>query len=183
MTEQELYDDFDCLAGLNSPRRAQEREGASNSYEYTFDPDQDTKLHTGSKCRFAHDWKQKTEVVSVNSDTGRVMIKVSAKKAVPPEHLNLIPDEHVSADVIASAIYRFVEPWRRREVISQAVDDLLFRRPPRITGFSGGLVIEPKKELIPQLIDLVERLDHTTLCIQGPPGTGKTYAIASGEDS
>jgi uncharacterized protein len=179
MTEQELYDDFDCLAGLDRTKRAPERVGASNIYEYSFDADQDTKLHDGSKCYLAHDLGQRTEIVSIDPDEGQVTIKVSAKKPSPPARVSLIPDEFVSADVIAKAVYRFVEPWRRGEVISQAIDDLVFRRAPRIKGHGGGPIIDPKRELIAELIDVVGRLDQTTLCIQGPPGSGKTYAIGN----
>ena len=179
MTEQELYDDFECLAGLDRTRRVPERVGASNLFEYTFDPDQDTKLHEGSKCFFAHDLAQRTEVASIDSDRGRITIKISAKKGTPPAHLSIIPDEYVSADVIAKAVYRFVEGWQRGEVMSQAVEDLLFRRAPRIAGHRGGPIIDSQRELITQLLDVVGRLDQTTLCIQGPPGSGKTYAIGN----
>ena len=63
-------------------------------------------------------------------------------------------------------------------MLSRAVDDLLFRRPPRLDGHAGGALIGETGELLPQVIDCAARLDGTTLCIQGPPGTGKTFSAA-----
>lgn len=66
MTEPELIDDIDCLGGLRrtgNPRQSLQR---SWTYQYQFDPDQDTKLHEGSKCIFAHEVAVKTTIVSTN---------------------------------------------------------------------------------------------------------------------
>ena len=177
MTEHELYDDFDCLAGLNRTAAPPVRVAKSLGYEYAFDPDQDTKVDEGSRCYFAHNLEQRTEVISFNADHGRASIKIGPKNGAPPPHLNLIPDEYVSAAKIADAVYRFVAAWWSGQTTSRAVEDLLYRRPPRIVGHSGGSIIDSKRELISQLTEVVERLDGTTLCVQGPPGTGKTYAI------
>src|SRR3989441_485825 len=57
MTEDELYDDADCLARLVRTNRPAEPIKKSRLFEYEFDPDQDTKFHEGSKCYFAHDLK------------------------------------------------------------------------------------------------------------------------------
>src|SRR5262249_54366674 len=55
MTEQELIDDFDCLGCLERTATAPREVKQSMVYEYKFDPDQETKLHEGSQCFFAHD--------------------------------------------------------------------------------------------------------------------------------
>ena len=61
------------------------------------------------------------------------------------------------------------------------MDDLLARRPPRITGHPEGepLVRATDHDTVARACELVTRLDETTLCIQGPPGTGKTYTAAA----
>ena len=177
MTEQELYDDIDCLAGMERTPAPPTPVARSHVYEFAFDPDQDTKVDEGSRCFFAHDLEKRTEVTSFNADRGRIAIKIGPKNGAPPPHLNLIPDEYVSGAKIADAVYRFVAAWWGGQTTSRAVEDLLYRRPPRIMGHNGGALIDPKRELIPQLTEVVQRLDGTTLCVQGPPGTGKTYAI------
>ena len=62
MTEQELVDDFDCLGGLERTKTPPRQVKRSCAYEYKFDPDQDTKLHEGSGCFFAHDLSVTTSI-------------------------------------------------------------------------------------------------------------------------
>ncbi len=55
MTTEELYDDLDCLAGLKRTDKPPVPTRQSFEYEYAFDPNQDTKLDSGSPCLIAHD--------------------------------------------------------------------------------------------------------------------------------
>ena len=180
MTHEELADDLDCLGNLTRTKKPPTPIKRSRQYEYAFDPDQDTKLHVGSECYFSHDLGVTTTIMALDPVQGRVEIKLGPKyKQEPPARLSLIPNEHVSATAIANAIYRYTQAWTRKEIISQAVDDLLHRRRPRIRGHSGGALVKPGSELVPQVADLVSRMAETTLCIQGPPGTGKTFTAAA----
>ena len=179
MTHEELADDLDCLGDLTRTKKAPTPVKRSRQYEYAFDPDQDTKLHVGAECYFSHDLAV-TTIMALDPVKGRVEIKLGPKhKQEPPARLSLIPKERVSAAAIENAIYRYTEAWTRKEIISQAVDDLLHRRRPRIRGYSGGALVNADSELVPQVADLVSRMDETTLCIQGPPGTGKTFTAAA----
>ena len=180
MTHEELADDLDCLGDLTRTKKPPTPVKRSRQYEYAFDPDQDTKLHVGSECYFSHDLGVKTTIMALDPVKGRVEIKLGPRyKQEPPARLSLIPNEHVPAAAIANAIYRYTEAWTRKEIISQAVDDLLHRCQPRFRGPSGGALVKPDSELVPQVADLVSRMDETTLCIQGPPGTGKTFTAAA----
>jgi predicted RecB family nuclease len=179
MTEQELIDDLDCLGGLGRTKRPRQAEARSWLFEYRFDPDQDTKLHDGCKCFFAHDLDVHTEIVEFDGQNGRLVIKLGPKAPAAPARLSLIPDEYVSAKSIAAAILRYVEAWAKGQVLSRAVDDLLCRRAPRIKKHTGGAIMQESADSLPQIVDVVSRLDGTTLCIQGPPGTGKTYTCGA----
>ena len=64
-------------------------------YQYTFNPDQDTKLEIGDKCFYAHDLQISTQIVSIDRDYGLVEIKLGPTKPTPPGGLSLIPDEYV----------------------------------------------------------------------------------------
>jgi predicted RecB family nuclease len=181
MTVEERYDDADCLADLvrtdTRPRPIKKSWGL----EYRFDPAQDTKLHTGSRCQIAGDIEGTYEIVGMDEGAGLVEIKVGPKKS-PPDRLCLIEYEHVDAKGIKAAVARYAEAWERGVVASQAVDDLLRRRPPRVMGASDvtlTLSVAKGKGAYPDVCDLAARLDRTTLCIQGPPGTGKTYTAAA----
>lgn len=55
--------------------------------------------------------------------------------------------------------------------------DFLQRRPPRIFGHAGGGIVDENSviPLLDQVIEIVQNLNNSYLCIQGPPGAGKTY--------
>ena len=179
MTEQELWDDLDCLAGLERTAKPPRLVKRSTAYEYRFDPDQDTKLHEGSACFVAHDFDIGPKIESFDPEQGLVEIKLGPKKAAPPDRLSLIPNEYVSAKPIADAVYRYVEAWSQGRILSKAVDDLIQRRRPRLLKPTDGPIIPPGQDLLTGAIAAVKRMDETVLCIQGPPGCGKTYTAAA----
>ncbi|MCA9098656.1 MAG: AAA family ATPase, partial [Planctomycetaceae bacterium] len=178
MTEEQLIDDFDCLGGLERTSTPPTPIRRSLNYEYRYDPDQETKLHAGSSCYFSHDLTRKVTIDSLEPSHGLVELTVGPNFPAPPQRLSLIPDDYISANVIADAVYRYVEAWSQGTILSQAVDDLLHRRKPRIRGHRQGPLVPQGAELLASTIDLVQRMDRTVLCIQGPPGTGKTYTAA-----
>jgi AAA domain-containing protein/RNase H-like protein len=175
MTVEERFDDRDCLAGLTRTARAAWKAQRSLGLEYRYDPAQETKLEAGDRC-FVAGTELRAEIVAMNEDEGLVELKASKPL---PDRLCLIPDEFVSAEVIKAAIARYAAAWERGEVLSQAVDDLLRRRPPRITGHPGGPLVPATEDLVERTCDLAARLEQSTLCIQGPPGAGKTFTAAA----
>lgn len=178
MTEEQLCEDLDCLGGLQRTKKPPQPIRRSMLYQYRFDPDQDTKLGPGDKCFFAHDLTKKTTIETLDLDDGLVQIKIGPSSPPPPPRLSLIPDEHVSAKLIANAVFRYTEAWSQGRVLSRAVDDLLRRRAPRITRHGGGPIVLDGADLIPTLTNIVRRMEETTLFIQGPPGAGKTFTAA-----
>ena len=61
------------------------------------------------------------------------------------------------------------------------MDDLLRRRPPRITGHAGGPLVRADGRPRARSVVATWSAGSTarTLCIQGPPGTGKTFTAAA----
>ena len=174
-SEEDLYDDPDCLAGLVRTSSPRVRIDQSFGYDYSFDPDQDTKLGKGDKCFFAHDLGLRPTIEELDRDRGLVTLKLGPSRAAP-DRGSLIPDKHIPSGDIQLAVHRFVEQWARGDLArGRAVDDLLRRRPPRLLGRESEELVDESRDLLPQLEDLAGRLDCTTLCIQGPPGTGKTW--------
>jgi len=175
-TAEELCEEFDCLGDLKRTDTPPGKVDRSVLLEYAFNPDQDTKLHAGCKCAVAGT-ELKCEIESLDSEHGKAELKVSPRSEFP-DRLSLIPYDFIGAEGIKRAVSRYASAWEKGEVLSQAVDDLLYRRLPRVRGHASGGLVDPAREPLLQVCDLVTRLDGTTLCIQGPPGTGKTYTAA-----
>ena len=177
MTSNELIEDQNCLGALVRIDAEPEKIKRSFGYQYQFEPTQLTKLHEGSRCLFASNVSQGTQILDLDQKTGTLKLKLGPM-ASAPDSLNLIPDEYVSAKTIAGSVYRYVSAWANGKVISPAIDDLIHRRPPCIAKHNGGDLIDSETAVSDATVELIRRMDQTTLCVQGPPGTGKTFTAA-----
>jgi uncharacterized protein len=177
ITDDELYDDMDCLAGLErtgTPVRTIKR---SSGYEYRFDPDQDTKLDAGSKCVQVGGEQMKCSIEWIDCDTGIVELSVGPGKTLP-DRLSIIPGETIPTKGLRDGILDYATRWATDPRTQPALADLLTRHPPRLIDAQAPFVFDEAGDVTAQSIDAARRLDHSTLCIQGPPGTGKTTAAA-----
>src|SRR5690606_5276702 len=86
----------------------------------------------------------------------------------------LHPDKPINADVIASALRDVIDDQCGPRTY-RAVDDLLSRSAPRLTG--AGPIL-PQGDVVAGIIAAVGRMDETVMPIQGPPGTRKTHVSA-----
>lgn len=164
MTDEDLANDANCLAGLVHTDTPPVKVARSFVHEYRFDPEQDTKVCEGDQVYVLTGGEPfSIAIESFDGDAGLLTMKFGPKRTAP-ERCNLIPDESFNHKSLAEAVLRFAQGWK-----PGAIDDLLFRRPPRL---SGGA------KLTDELIKVVANLDNSTLCIQGPPGSGKTYNAA-----
>jgi uncharacterized protein len=77
-------------------------------------------------------------------------------------------------EALASNITEAWEDPRNEPPLTSAILDLLLRRAPRLIGGASLPKADPSNYL-PAIIEAVDLLDGSTLCIQGPPGSGKTY--------
>jgi uncharacterized protein len=133
---------------------------------------------------FAHDLSLHTHIEEMDRETGRILLKLGPKalgllpNGTPPERMSLIPDEHVSANVIADSILATVTEYRNTGKLPRAIEDFLYRRAPRIRGQEGGPLSRPGEDPTEAALRLIPALDESTLTIQGPPGSGKTYTAA-----
>lgn len=180
MTDEERYDDLECLAGLRRTKLAPLVIKRSTGYEYAFDPNQDTKITAGNKCRYAHDVDgDDCTVHALDLEAGHVVIKLGPNKPAPPAALSLIHDDMVSAAPIANSILRTVTSWKENGALPKAFDDFLRRRPPAIDGHVSGASLKVDgKDQTTWAVELAAKLNNSTLSIQGPPGAGKTHTAA-----
>lgn len=172
--DEALLEDLDCLAGLQAcgPVEPFKR---SLLRQYRFPP-QESKLRQGKKATVpvAGGTPAGVTIHELDRRAHRVTLKVGAgKAALLADQLSLHPDWPVDSKVIADALRDVIAdqcgPRRYR-----AVDDLLSRRPPRL---SSGALRQPT-ELVGDTIAAITAMEDSLLPVQGPPGTGKTYVTA-----
>jgi uncharacterized protein len=175
MSEAELYDDIDCLAGLVRTETPPEPVQRSLLHEYHFDNAQESKLLPG-KCHSADQPGEKMQLEHVDRRRGLAYIKAGKSREMPP-YLNLIPDEYVPDKVLADGVYTFAQQVHQGGSEPNAILDIIERRRPRLRDHPGRPILQ-SPDVLAGAIASVQGLDRSALCIQGPPGTGKTYTGA-----
>ncbi len=176
MSDEELFEDLDCLAGLTWNRLPPVKVKKSLGYEYTFDPDQDTKLENGKSCLFVHDLSA-TKIHELDRKSGRVVIVMGPSKPAPPDEISLMANDYVDAKPITDSIFRVCKRWAEKKVLPPALHDLLFRNEPQLKGRFAGSVVADSAD-VQDIASAILRMQSTCLSIQGPPGTGKTYTAS-----
>jgi uncharacterized protein len=177
-SDEDLYDDAECLVGLVRTATPVASIKKSWGYEYRFDVDQELKLGDKTQCVIVGSEGAKCDLERfVDRDRGLVELKVGPGKTLP-DRLSIFPARPVSTSALREAVLRFATRWAAEPRHHPALADLLARHRPRFTGAPSTLSIDPAADLTAQSIDRVRRLDRSTLCIQGPPGTGKTTVAA-----
>jgi uncharacterized protein len=177
--EETRYNEPSCIAGLQRTARAPWIDKQSTAYEFRFDPAQDTTIRLGSKIACTYNEGASGEVIEFNPAAGLVALKLSKKAGVPPEQFSIVEFEFINSIGIIAGIKRFVEGWMRDEPRSAALVDLLYRRPPRLSGRKPGeRLIDEGADVVEQAYRAIAAMDRTTLAIQGPPGSGKTFTAA-----
>lgn len=179
-TFEELYDDMECLAGLRRTASEPWKTGPrkrKQCFEYSFDPDQDTKLSPGgnSTVYVIGEDHFKVTLLEVDCQSG---IAVLESMVEPSPVISVCPDNYVNPEPIPSAILEFVERWFAGDIEQNAVVDFLERRRPNLISSDDGPLISGDIDIVDGAIATVLALDNSTLCIQGPPGTGKTHTAS-----
>ena len=181
MEERALIDDPECLGGLVRTDKAPQPlppPKRSTSFEFSFDPHQETKIRQGDCCTFAHDWKQTAVIQELDFDHGKVALLMGTKRGAPPDRLSIAPDEKTLGKSLAEAVERVVNRWRERGDLPADLSDFLSRRRPRLMGNLEGPILKSDINIVDSALHAVLSMRSTTLCVQGPPGCGKTYVGA-----
>ncbi len=170
---EELFEDLDCLAGLRRTKLPPYPVQRSVAYEYSYDPDQDTKLDDGDNCLFLHDLSN-TRICKLDRKRGLISVVLGREKAAPPYEITLLPNEKIHTQTISESIFEVALDWSDNKILPKALGDLLYRKEPDIRGRKSGDPIVQSSD-VRDVVDAIGRMQNTTLCIQGPPGCGKTY--------
>lgn len=187
--ESDLYEELDCLAGLERTDRPPFKptpRSRSLAYEYHFDPTQETKLKSDTQCWFSPEQILRgCKLDSLDLQQGIATISISEKSLQqtpdwePPKFTSLIDADFISTQALSSSILQTVQQWHSSDTLQPALQNFLDREPPRIQDVtSGHPLISKNEDLLAATTRIVANLHQSTLCIQGPPGSGKTYTCA-----
>ena len=182
MTEQELFDDPECLGMIERTTTAPIPDKRSFIFEYRFNPEQDTKLHTGSTCRILPLSKTLKQLKLHSFDKERGLLTIRSTKTLP-NYINLIPYDYHQPQAMEAQIFSLTKRFVENGTLPEALKDLLFHRQPRLRGGHQSLLSAAAELSASQRLDaykeIVCLLDKSYLCIQGPPGAGKTFTAAA----
>jgi predicted RecB family nuclease len=178
VSEDELFDDLECLAGLQlDASRPPEREARSMRYWYTV-PEQESKLADGDAVVRA-DTGEGLGKLHYDEAARRASIKIGIARPAPPVRLSLGPGGPPNAEALVDALYRFADSVLDGSARYPALEGLLRREPPRLHGYAPSDPIVPAgADLLQASIAATRAMDRTLLYVQGPPGAGKTYTGA-----
>lgn len=172
--EEELIADADCLGGLVAESPCT-KEKCSLVRSYRFPP-QDTKLRKGDRPTMAATMEAVGEILELDAEAGRVVLKRSAAKG---DTLSLGPGKPVEDMVLRAAVRRFAASVARGDGRFRAVESILRREPPRLAGQAAGVpILRAGEDPVAGAARAVASLDRSHLFIQGPPGTGKTFTAS-----
>lgn len=175
MSDEELLDDGECLAGLEpDPECPPEKVKRSTRYTFRY-PEQDTKLRTGVPATIARTGAAVSNLV-IDEDARRVSFTLGANRDLPPTPLALGPGKPVDQKDLLNAVFRFADSLVGRNRRYPALERFLQQLPPLVRDHVPGRPLIPASaDPLPHIIDVISRLEESCIFVQGPPGAGKTY--------
>jgi predicted RecB family nuclease len=175
LSEPDLFDDMDCLAGLQRtetapfPPTAKARKNLV--YEYRFDNDQPFR-GTGSKFQILESDERTISRHEIDLDNGGISF---ASTTPLPDQMSVIPLDILLSRPIPQSIRQVVGNILDGTGKTSAIVDFLDRSRPRISGNSDGAIIKGDNPFLEEVVAVVAGLEDSCLTIQGPPGAGKTF--------
>ncbi len=175
MSDEELLDDGECLAGLEpDPECPPEKVKRSTRYTFRY-PEQDTKLRTGVPATIARTGAAVSNLV-IDEDARRVSFTLGANRDLPPTPLALGPGKPVDQKDLVNAVFRFADSLVEGNRRYPAIERFLQQLPPLVRDHVPGQALIPESgDSLPHIIDVISRLEESCIFVQGPPGAGKTY--------
>src|SRR2546427_5505561 len=173
MSLDELVEDGEAIGRLQ-PQNAPRRVGSSLHHRFSF-PAQQHKLGPGDTPIDPVTGKGAGTIMEMDEVEGVLILRRGAKFGSEPLPTALIPTGPYRTDAQRGALARLGASIRAGDGRYRALEDILARARPRLTGGHTGPI---------QTTDLREQreraasLDASYLFIQGPPGTGKTWTGA-----
>jgi predicted RecB family nuclease len=178
MSEDELIDDAECIGGLRSDGRPPRQDKRSLVYGFTF-PSQDLKMRLGDQPVRPGSLELAGEIVALDEEARTIELKLGPSRTPLGPAPSLIPPGPIGDKVLREAVYRFAQSVVDGSGRYRALEDILKRAPPRLTGRAVGQpIIAEGADPTAAAIAAFQALDGSYLLVQGPPGAGKTYTAS-----
>jgi predicted RecB family nuclease len=174
-----LFDDLECLAGLEPDASIPPRQVAKSLAHRMRFPVQETKVDAGDDLRDHTTGRGAGEILEIDRPAGWLDLKRGpGLKDIPLPHALMpggpydTPRQEEAMRRVARAVsdHGFSDPGPYR-----AARDLLRRVLPRIAGHGSGTPLQEGSISIEEMREIVVHLEDSYLFIQGPPGSGKTW--------
>jgi len=176
---EELFDDLDCIQGLEASAPAVKVTAKSFERSYRF-PLQETKLRAGKNpCIKPAAMPDDVVLRAIDYEAGTLVLRRSVAKGSLPDRLDLLPPKPLKNTTLRDAVAAVTNEIIANSGRLPAVEHLLTRSPPAFAnGTRPNGIIPSNSDLPAEISRAVSEMAGTTLAIQGPPGTGKTYVSA-----
>lgn len=179
MDEEELADDAECIAGLRLVSVTPPKSGKGAGVAVYRYPEQEFKLREGDACLRTDTTQSFGTLIAIDEDRRTVTIGIAKRKGEDqetPPAVSISLGGPIDTTAIKEALFRLADGLLEGKGRFAAALDFLLKLAPRIQGHEPGQpIIDESREVLPQIIEAIANLDHSTLFIQGPPGSGKTY--------
>jgi predicted RecB family nuclease len=179
---EELLDDMEVIANLQfADQLVKGMIPKHSKWKY---PEQEFKCKAGDAIKVLDtDDMPSGTIFSIDEEKCELVLscsRLNVKYAEPGRTMHISMGAPFNTDIIADAVWRFVESEIDGDAEKSAVRQFLLRQPPKFTHKqTGDVLVRPEQECgqntLLQTIELIRNMDHSCLFVQGPPGTGKTY--------
>lgn len=175
MDEEELAADAECIAGLKLVSIAHSENGKGRSVATYSYPAQEFKLRDGDACVRTDTTQSFGTLNAIDEQNRTVTISIGKGRDIP-QAVSVSLGGPIDTAPIKEALFRLADGLLEGKGRFTSALDFLRKAAPRILGHEPGQpIIDELSEALPQIVEAVANLDHSTLFIQGPPGAGKTY--------
>ncbi|HEY6578373.1 MAG TPA: TM0106 family RecB-like putative nuclease, partial [Rhizomicrobium sp.] len=177
MTEDELMDDTECLAGLTrDPKKKPEPDKQSLVHWFRFPP-QEFKLREGDAPLRADTGQSTGTIWALDEDNLRIALRIGKARELP-DRMSLIPPGPLGSAVLRAALYRYAGSLAENSRRYSAITSFLRKEAPAVAGVARGAPLVEGKTTLQKAIGVIGNLRNSYLLVQGPPGSGKTFTAA-----
>ena len=173
MSTEERLEHPECIAAMIEQIGEAVPEAKSKRYTFRY-PEQEIKLKMGDKAVLADSGKAITGLI-LDEVNQTVSFKITDTSFIEAGQTDIGTKKTINADILVNALYRYAESVVNKTGKYAAIDALLKRQLPNISGHTAGTPLVPEPVTVDQVTAVVKAMNDSYLFIQGPPGAGKTF--------